>query len=180
MLTSFFLVMFPFRFPQKDGAVPRNKCQLSAYGNSLPIQAVTLSVLHSLLQGHPQAEARPPSCPGLSIHALAQLPHGAVAGAGWGPLWPAADAKLLVLCTNCGWQGFRPEYPTGPAECGGVGEPGGAEPGGAVVAENPQEQGGCRGNGKIHCSQQRLLDSHRENEEKLRKSRMWEGGRKAI
>lgn len=39
---------------------------------------------------------------------------------------------------------------------------------------------GCKGDGKIHWSQHRLFDLHRENEEKLRKSRMGEGERKAV
>lgn len=73
-----FSVMFSFRFPQKDN-IPRNKCQLSAYENSLLIKAVILSLLHFLLPGHSEAEARPPSCPGLTM-ALVQLPRRAVAG----------------------------------------------------------------------------------------------------
>lgn len=73
-------------------------------------------------------------------------------------------------------------WPSGVWRSGGAGGcgAGGCGAGWSGCRGNPQEQGGCRGNGKIHCSQQRLLDSHRENEEKLRKSRMWEGGRKAI
>lgn len=49
--------------------------------------------------------------PGLAM-ASVQLPHRAVTGGWFGPLWHFSDARL-VLCTNCGWHGLRPEHPTG-------------------------------------------------------------------
>lgn len=165
-LTCFF-VAFSFRFPQKDGTIPRNKCQLSAYESSLQTKAVMLSLLHSLLQGRSQAEARPSL---LSRPLRASL---------MGHCRRAIRATVTlfrcqtVLCTSCGWQGFRPEHPTvrwsvvvwGKVMWGSW--------------ETLRNKMAARAVGRS-AGLSTVSDSHRGNEKKSRKSRMEEEETKAV
>lgn len=57
-----------------------DQCQLSTYENSLQIQAVTLSLLHSRSRGTCRLGLA--SLLSRSLHGPARLPHGAVAGSG--------------------------------------------------------------------------------------------------
>lgn len=130
---SFFFVVFPFRFPRKDGTSPGNKCRLSAYEDRLPIPAVMPAVsipAPGALPGRGAASPARPVPPWRSSFP-GQWPEGIVATV------TRLRCRAGVLCTDCGWQGSRPEHLQWSVEerrgggrwagrCGRGGEPAGA------------------------------------------------------